>query len=301
MVRIAAIGILLLTAVAVAQIRVDVDLVLINATVVDGQSRYVQGLRPEHFQIFEDKIEQKIEYFSTEDQPISVGIILDASGSMKESISSARDAAVTFLKVGGPEDEYFLVEFNSRAVLTEDFTTDISKLQSKIVFIPAKGMTALYDAVYLGLTKVKEGTNPKKALLLITDGGENRSRYSFSNIKEFAREQTAQIFAIMLRGGGFGSGGFSERFPGDGAPSGTVGELTELTGGQSFRTSSVEDLEDICNKIAIELKNQYLIGYRSTNTSRDGKWRKVTLKINPPRGIPRLYVRNKTGYFAPGT
>ena len=299
MARMALVAILLLTAVAMGQIKVDVELVLINATVTDSQNRYVQGLKAEHFQIHEDKIEQKIEYFSTEDQPVSVGIILDASGSMKESISAARDAAVTFLKVGGPEDEYFLVEFSSRAVVSEEFTTDISKLQSKIVFIPAKGMTALFDAVYLGLSKVRDGANPKKALLLISDGADNRSRYTFGNIKDYAREQTAQIFAIGLRGSGSGRRGLYEGLPGQSA-SGTLGELAELTGGQIFRTSSNEDLEDICNKIAVELKNQYLIGYRSTNSNRDGKWRKVTLKVNSPPGIPRLYVRNKNGYFGPG-
>src|SRR6266850_886156 len=150
-------------------IKVDVDLVMVTATVTDAQNRYVTGLEQEHFQVWEDKLEQKIEYFSAEDVPISLGVIFDTSGSMKDKISTARDAAVTFLKTGNPEDEYFLVEFANRPQVAEDFTTDVTRLQNKLIFTPAKGMTAMYDSVYLGLEKLKEGNNPKKALLRFTN------------------------------------------------------------------------------------------------------------------------------------
>ena len=179
-------------------LKVDVDLVLVNATVTDSLNRYVSGLGQEHFQIWEDKLEQKIEYFSSEDNPVSLGVIFDVSGSMKDKISTARDAAVTFLKTGNPEDEYFLVEFANRPEVAADFTTDVSKLQQKLIFTPAKGMTAMYDSVYLGLEKLREGSNPKKALLLITDGEDNRSRYTFQNVKEFVKEQDVQIYAIGI-------------------------------------------------------------------------------------------------------
>jgi len=142
-------------------LKIDVDLTLVNATVTDALNRYVSGLEQEHFQIWEDKIEQKIEYFSSEDVPTSLGMIFDVSGSMKDKISTARDAAVTFLKTGNPDDEYFLVEFANRLEVASDFTTDISKLQSKIIFTTAKVMTAMYDAVYVGLEKLKTGNNPK--------------------------------------------------------------------------------------------------------------------------------------------
>src|SRR3989449_2622155 len=155
-------------------LKVDVDLVLVNATVTDSLNRYVSGLEKEHFQIWEDKLEQKIEYFSAEDVPISLGVIFDVSGSMKDKISTARDAAVTFLKTGNPEDEYFLVEFANRPEVAEDFTTDVTRLQNRLIFTPAKGMTAMNDSVYLGLEKLKEGNNPKKALILIIDGEDNR-------------------------------------------------------------------------------------------------------------------------------
>ncbi len=179
-------------------LKVDVDLVMVNATVTDPQNRYVTGLEKEHFQIWEDKLEQEIAYFSSEDAAISIGVIFDISGSMKDKISTARDAAVTFLKTGNPEDEYFLVEFANRPELAEDFTTDVKRLQNRLIFAPAKGMTAMYDSVYLGLEKLKEGSNPKKALLLITDGEDNRSRYTFSNVKEFVKEQDVQIYSIGI-------------------------------------------------------------------------------------------------------
>src|SRR5215472_4982355 len=136
-------------------LKVDVDLVLVNATVSDAQGRLVTGLGPEHFQLWEDKIEQKIEYFSSEDTPLSIGLIFDATGSMSDKIATARDAAVTFLKTGNPEDEFFLVEFSQRAWLAEDFTTDISRIQNRLLFSEAKGLTPLFDALYIGLQKSK--------------------------------------------------------------------------------------------------------------------------------------------------
>jgi Ca-activated chloride channel family protein len=274
-------------------LKVDVDLVLVNATVTDSQNRYVQGLEKDHFRIFEDKVEQQLQYFSAEDVPLSLGIIFDVSGSMKDKISTARNAAVTFLKTGNPDDEHFLVEFSSGPELVQGFTSDVSRLQDHLIFTPAKGMTALYDAVYLGLEKVKEGNNPKKALLLITDGEDNHSRYSFSNVKEYVKEQDVQIYAIGI------VSDWNSQLGAGRTGRALIEELSDLTGGRSFFPDSVYELEDICTKIAIELKNQYVIGYRSTNAAKDGKWRKIQMKINPPKGLSGLNVRYKTGYYAP--
>lgn len=276
-------------------IKVDVDLVLITATVTDFDGRYITGLGKEHFQIWEDKVEQTIAHFSSEDVPISVGVVFDISGSMKDKISTARDAAATFLKAGNPDDEYFLVEFNDRAQVAENFTADAAKLQTHLIFTPAKGQTALLDAVYLALNKLKEASNPRKALLLITDGEDNHSRYSFSNVKEFVRESDAQIFAI----------GIVDEWS-TGWRMGQVGrilveDLVKISGGQAFFPGSVDELEDICLKIGVELKNQYVLGYVSANESKDGKWRKIHVKVNPPKGVPRLTVRAKTGYYAPSS
>jgi len=211
---------------------------------------------------------------------------------MKDKLSIARDAAVTFLKSGNPDDEYFLVEFADRPEVSQDFTTDIARLQNHLIFTPAKGMTALYDSVYLGLEKLREGSNPKKALLLITDGEDNRSRYTFSNVKEFVKEQDVQIYSIGI------VSEFNSQLGSGRIGRGLVEELSELTGGRSFFPDSIYELEDICTKIAIELKNQYVIGYNSTNQGKDGKWRKLSMKIDPPKGLPRLNVRYKSGYYA---
>src|SRR5215468_322435 len=274
-------------------LKVDVDLVLVNATVTDSLNRYVSGLEANHFQLWEDKLEQKVEYFSAEDVPISIGVIFDVSGSMKDKIATARQAAATFLKTGNPEDEYFLVEFANRPEVASDFTTDVTKLQTKLIMTPAKGMTAMYDSVYLGLEKLKEGSNPKKALLLITDGEDNRSRYTFQNVKEFVKEQDVQIYGIGI------VDEYNSQLSAGHSGRAMIEELADLTGGRAFFPDSVQELEDICTKIAVELKNQYVIGYHSTNGAKDGKWRKLRVKVNPPKGIQHLNVRAKSGYFAP--
>jgi Ca-activated chloride channel family protein len=274
-------------------LQVDVDLVLINATVTDPLNRYVTSLQNEHFEIYEDRVEQKVEYFSAEDVALSLGIIFDISGSMKGKASVARDAAATFLRTGSPEDEYFLVAFNSSPEVLQDFTTDISRLQNHLIFEQTSGMTALYDAVYLGLEKLGDGINTKKALLMITDGEDNRSRYTFSNVREFVKESDVQIYSIGIVDSygsqlGLGRSGRSN-----------INELSETTGGRSFFPNSVYELEDITTKIAVELKNQYVLGYFSTNENTDGEWRDVQVRVNEPRGLPRLTVRHRQGYYGP--
>jgi Ca-activated chloride channel family protein len=262
-------------------LKVDVDLVMVNVAAMDADGRPVTNLKAESFQVFEDKIEQKIRYFSSEAAPVSLGIIFDISHSMEKKLSFAKDAAVKFLETGTPEDEYFLVEFSNRAKIAEGFTTDITRLRDKLSLVPAQGNTALYDAVYLGLAQLKKGQNPKKALLLITDGEDNHSRYSRGDIREFVREADAQIYVIDLGRA-------------------LVGELAEMTGGHSYH-ASVGDLADICEKIALELKSQYVIGYESTNTNKDGKFRKVRVRVTPPEGMLKMSVRTRDGYYAPST
>ena len=274
-------------------LKVDVDMVLVNATVTDPLNRYVSGLESQHFQVWEDKVEQKVATFSAEDVPVSVGVIFDVSGSMKDKIATSRNAAATFLKTGNPDDEYFLVTFANRPEVDSDFTSDVSKLQNKLLVTNAKGMTAMYDSVYLGLEKLKEGSNPKKAILLITDGEDNHSRYTYQNVKEFVKEQDVQIYGIGIVDDNNSqlSAGRTGRV--------MIEELADLTGGRAFFPDSAYELEDICTKIAVELKNQYVIGYHSTNGAKDGKWRKLRVKVNPPKGVDKLNVRYKQGYYAP--
>ena len=273
-------------------IKVDVDLVMVNASVTDPVGRSVIGLQRENFQLWEDKLEQKLEYFSGEDTPVSIGLIFDATGSMADKISMARDAAATFLRTGNPADEFFLITFSQQPRLEEGFTTDISRLQNRMIFTGAKGLTPLYDAVYLGLEKMKSAANKRKALLLITDGQDNHSRYSFFDVKEYLREQDVQLFAI-----GIVDAGDDELGEGR-AGRGVIEDLVNTAGGQAFFPDSAGELEDICGKIAIELRNEYVLGYRSSNQAKDGAWRKIRLKVNAPKGLPRLSTHAKTGYYA---
>src|SRR5438128_9636534 len=252
-------------------LKVDVDLVMVNVAVTDSDNRPVTDLKAENFQIFEDKVEQQIRYFSMEAAPMTLGIVFDISHSMQKKLDFAKDAAMKFLETGMPDDEYFLVEFSTRARLAEGFTSDIKRLRDRLSLTPAEGATALYDAVYLGLSKVKAGRHPKKALLLITDGEDNHSRYSRGDIREVVRESAAQIYVIDLGRA-------------------LVGDLAEMTGGHSYH-GSVDQLQDICEKIALDLKSQYVLGYESSNTSKDGKSRKIRLRVTPTAGMTKLNVR----------
>ena len=271
-------------------IKVDVDLVLVNAGVTDPDGRTVTGLEKENFQLWEDKVEQKIEYFSGEDTPVSIGLIFDATGSMSDKVSRARDAAVAFLKTGNPEDEYFLITFSQQPRLEEAFTTDISRLQNRMLFTGTKGLTPLFDAVYLGLEEMKSANNKRKALLLITDGEDNHSRYSFFDVKGFLREQDVQLFAIGIVDStedlALGRSGRT-----------TIEDLVEVSGGRAFFPESAEELEDICSKIAIELRNEYVLGYHPSNDTKDGRWRKIRVKVSPPKGATRLSVHARRGYY----
>jgi Ca-activated chloride channel family protein len=269
-------------------IRVDVDLVLVNATVTNSNNRYVGGLPQENFHIWEDKVEQQIQYFSAENIPTSVGIIFDVSGSMENKLLEAQLAANTFLRTGDRDDEYFLIQFSDAPHVIQEFTTDVGQLMSRLVFSRTKGNTALYDAVYLGMTKVVHGNNTRKALLVITDGQDNHSRYSFSDVSEFARERDVMIYAI----------GISDPMDPQGTSRGVLQSLADVTGGLAFFPTSLHSLPDICSQIGADLKNQYVIGYRSSNSSSDGKWRKLRVKVTPPKGTKNLNVRARSGYYA---
>ena len=268
---------------------VDVDVVEATLTVVNQAGAFVTGLQRENFSIFEDKVPQDIAYFSSEDVPVSVGIVLDVSGSMKDKLQTAVKAAITFMKGGNRDDEYSLVEFADRPTDIADFTGDIARIQSRLMLVRAKGETALYDAVYKGLNKLSEGNNARRALLLITDGEDNRSRYTYSNVKQFVKEKDVQMYAI----------GISDSFSTYEVEQGRelLRKLADISGGKAFFPPSVSDLGNICRLIALELKNQYVIGYHSTNTARDGEWRKI--KVTAEVNKDKLTVRARPGYYAP--
>ncbi len=266
--------------------RVDVDMVVVRVTVTDPLNRYVVGLEQDHFELFESKVEQSIKHFSRDKSPISVGIILDISGSMGDNIMSARNSVVRFLKEGNPRDEYFLVSFNDRTSVVQDFTSQAENLQNEISISNPKGRTALYDAIYLGLEKMREAHNEKKALIVITDGEDNSSRYTFSEVKQFVKESDVQIYVIGERGDlGYGRG--------------VITEIIRLTGGRAFFPNSFKQLDYFVDLIHTELRNQYVLGYLPTNRNYQGKWRKIQVKLDPPEGLPKLIIRTKKGYFAP--
>ncbi len=276
-------------------IRVEKQLVLINVTVTDPLNRFVTGLEKQHFRLFEDKVEQNITQFSSEDAPISIGLVFDTSGSMGAKLQKSRQAAAEFFKTANPSDEFFLVQFNDRPTLAVPFTTDTDKLQSTLTFTQSKGRTALLDSVYLAMHEMKKAHNPRKALLIISDGGDNSSRYTETEIKNAVREADVQIFAIGI----FESLGNRGRTPEEAAGPGLLNELAEQTGGREYAVENVAELPDIAAKIGIELRNEYILGYTPKNRERDGKYRRVQVKLNQPRGLPPLRAFFRLGYYAP--
>ncbi|MGO4883709.1 MAG: VWA domain-containing protein [Bryobacteraceae bacterium] len=278
-----------------SDIRIDSTLVLIPVTVTDPLNRFVTGLEKENFRIFEDKIEQQIMQFSSEDAPLSVGIIFDCSGSMGNKLEKSRQAVAQFFKTANPEDEFFLVEFNDRADLAIKFTTDVEEIQNRLTFTPSKGKTALLDAVYLGLHEMKRAKNTRKALLIISDGGDNNSRYTETEIKNLVREADVQIYAMGIFEPAATRSRTAEEL---GGPS-LLSEISEQTGGRHFPVETLSELPNIAEKIGIELRNQYIIGYSPKNQDRDGKYRRVQVKLVQPRGLPPLRPFWRLGYYAP--
>ena len=276
-------------------IRMDVDVALVNVTVTDPYNRLVTGLDSENFRVYEDNIEQEVVTFSSEDVPISIGMIFDFSGSMANKVGKAREAAVQFFKTANPSDEFFLVSFNERAELTSSFTNSVEDLQSSLMLTSAKGRTALLDAIYLGLSQMRGAHNAKRALLILSDGGDNHSRYNESDIKRLVREADTQIYAIGI----FDPLGYRNRTPEELNGPSLLTEITEMTGGRVFSVEKLEDLPDIASKIGMELRNQYVLGYRPSNKAHDARWRKIKIKLRAPRGLPPLNVYAKTGYYAP--
>jgi Ca-activated chloride channel homolog len=276
-------------------LHMDVDLALINVTVTDPYNRLVTGLDPDNFRVYEDNIEQEVVTFSSEDVPISIGVIFDFSGSMANKIGKAREAALQFFKTANPQDEFFLVSFNERAELTSAFTNSIEDLQSRMMMTAPKGRTALLDAIYLGLSQMRGARNGKRALLILSDGGDNHSRYNESDIKRLVKEADTQLYAIGI----FDPLGYRNRTPEELNGPSLLGEVTELTGGRVFAVENLNELPDIASKIGMELRNQYVLGYRPSNKTHDARWRKIKIKLRAPKGLPPLNVYSKTGYYAP--
>ncbi|HEY0430057.1 MAG TPA: VWA domain-containing protein [Pyrinomonadaceae bacterium] len=274
-------------------INVKTDLVTLTLTVTDIYGRYVSGLGKDAFTIFDNNEEQEITFFSDTDAPVSVGILFDVSDSMSgEKIVKARTALERFINTSHPSDEYFLIAFNNRAQLLLDKTRDGEAVLRKLTLVEPKNNTALYDATYLGIERVTRGTHQKKALLIISDGQDNASRYNFGEVRRLLKESDVVVYAVGILDGSDSSsitGIQGQAF---------LDELTSVTGGKAFYPQTNVEMDEIFERIALELRHQYSIGYTPKNFTPDGKYHKVKVKVKPPRGLPRLTVRSREGYFA---
>jgi Ca-activated chloride channel homolog len=263
-------------------IRLETKLVSTVITVSDPYGRFVTGLTQENFEIFDDNVKQEISIFSDEDAPITLGIIYDVSGSMGDLTSRSFETLRRFFHTSHEDDEYFIIAFNNKPKLVQDFTTSPNEILNRTVFIPAKGATALYDAVYLATEKVKQGRHAKKALLILSDGEENNSRYSGKELSTLLKESDVQVYAI----------GISNLWGG----SGVLHQIAGWTGGRAYFPFASIEVGDIYTRMALLLRHQYVIGFYPTDTTSANKWHEVKVKITAPKGLGRLSLSYKKGY-----
>jgi Ca-activated chloride channel homolog len=268
-------------------LRVDRTEVLVPVAVNDMYNRPVAGLDKDNFRVFDDKVEQAITSFSMEDEPVAVGLVFDTSGSMSGTEREERAAATEFFKTANPEDEFALVEFDSSPRLVVPITPDPGKITYQLLYTRTRGSTALLDAVFLGLHEIKKSTKKRKALVVISDGGENNSRYTSTEIKNVVKESDVLIYSI---------GVFAD--PNYTGAGGVLNNISEQTGGRMFKTAGAR-LSDIAQKISVDLRNRYLLGYVPTNTERNGRYHVVEVRIVPPKGLPPVRAHWRTGYYAP--
>ena len=281
------------------QISVDVQLVQLPVSVVDRDGQPVLGLEQAHFQVIEDRVPQQISLFKHEDVPVSVGLDIDNSGSMRDKRERVNSAALTFVRESNPEDETFIVNFDDSAYLEQDFTGSIGNLMDTLDNIDTRGETAFNDAVYLSTEHVEaEGRMDKKALLVITDGEDNKSSYTLDEVIERLRDSNVTVYAIGLLEQNDQRGGLFRKSPSQKAKK-ALEEIAEATGGQAFFPKTFAEVEELCRQIAHDLRNHYTIGYNPSNRNLDGTWRNIEVKVTSPRGFPKLSVRTKPGYRAP--
>jgi Ca-activated chloride channel family protein len=270
-----------------ASIRVDTDLVLIPVTVTDLWGAPFRGLTRDAFQLFEDGIEQHVKHFASEDAPLSVGIIFDASHSMEGKLDQSRAVVARFLRTAGPGDEFFVVEFNNAPRLLCNFTSDTQRIDASLVGIEARYWTALLDAVYVSVHYMKHAKNPRRVLLILSDGGDNNSRYTEREIKSLVQEADVCIYSI-----GVGAGFINRNV-------GVLRQLSKATGGQVWEVGKISDLAEAVDNISAVIRHQYVLCFSSTNPSKNGLYRKIQVKLKPPPDLPPLRVSWRTGYYAP--
>ena len=278
-----------------ARFNVETTLVQIPATVTDSSNRFVLGLQKESFHLLEDGVEQTITHFSGEDAPLSVGLVFDISGSMGDKYRTSLTATLQFLKTMNPQDEAFLVEFGDKAEVTVGFTSRMVGILDRLQAVRPSGLTALLDAADLALQEMKKAKNPRKAIIIISDGGDNNSKYSAAEIQSLVRAADVQVYAMGVFDAFFLPGLAKEEVSGPRL----LSELAEQTGGRAFTASNPNDLPSVAGRIGIELRNQYVLAYSPKNQDKDGKYRRIEVKVDGPAGVTSLKVRSRVGYYAP--
>jgi VWFA-related protein len=278
-----------------ASFRADSNLVAIPVSVTDAQNRFILGLRKEDFHVFDNGVEQATAHFSSDDVPLSIGLAFDISGSMDYKLTSSRDAAALFLKVLNPEDEAFLVEFNDKTDLSVAFPGRADEIRSALLKVQPGGLTALLDAVKFSLGEMKKAKNPRKAIVIVSDGGDNHSTYTPSQIEALVREADVEIYAM----GVFDPLASIALTPEEVSGPRLLSEIATQTGGRAFAASLPSDLSSVAARIAVELRNQYVLGYYPKNQAKDGKYHTVEVKVTQPPGTPQLKMHWRQGYYAP--
>lgn len=263
-------------------IRADVNLVLIPVLVTDLYDRPVRGLTKEDFRLFEGLTEQKITNFFSEEAPVSIGLVFDASHSMETRIDQSRQAVSEFLHLCTPGDEFFLLKFSDRPEPVQGFTTKTEEIEDGIDSIRTGGWTSLFDAIYMGIDKMKRATRARRVLLVLSDGGDNNSRYTENEIRERVKEADVRIFSVSI---------------GSGSPA--LEKLSEASGGRALRVKNADELPALASRLSAEIHSEYVLGYSPSDTERDGKYRKVKVDLVQPNGNTRLRTSWKRGYYSP--
>jgi VWFA-related protein len=270
-----------------ANLRADVTLVLVPVEVSDEQNRPISGLEKENFQVFDDKVEQKITAFAMEDEPIAICLVFDVSGSMSGTLPDIVGAAENFFRTANLGDQFCLVELASEAKVVVPLTEHPGAIQSQLVFAKTGGSTALLDGIYLAMNEVGKAKTLRKALVVISDGGENNSRYTLTEVRNAVRESDALIYSI----GAFGTGRDS-KYRGDEV----LAVMTTESGGLAFPLFGSP--KAFAENIVTDLRNRYLLGYSPTDPAKDGRYHRLEVKLAPPKGLPKLHSHWKTGYYA---
>jgi Ca-activated chloride channel homolog len=278
---------------AAGSIQIDVDMVLVNASVTDAYGHVVLDLEKTNFRLFEDNIEQEILSFSHEDVPASIGLLFDTSGSMADKMDAAQQAVVNFLKKSNPDDEFFLISFNSHAELTSRFTSDIQQLQQRMTSLKADGRTALLDAINMGMELLRSARHDRHILLVLSDGGDNHSRHHLPEIRRLLEESDCQLYAL-----GIFDPRDMKRTTEEREGPGLLSELAELTGGHVFQSAKLSELADLAGKIGAELRSQYILGYKPAGVRHDGRWHPIKVSVRPTSDPP-LTARARMGYYSP--